>query len=175
MTPTKALHNMSNSLEARFTISRDEYVRAIRRYYKTILHPKRDLVGSVIAILAGSYLLRTSTAPMLAWLLIAVGAILLLLVVYALILLPHLLYGSQPKLLSEYRLCFSDDGIGFHTDEIAAELKWSVYHSWNRDNEFYILYHGKHDVTVIPRRALDAESDLRLSELLGKRIGKARA
>lgn len=160
-------------VEATFTISRDEYIRAMRRYYKTKLQLKRDLAGSVVAILAGIYLLRSTIMPGLAWLLVIAGAILLMLLIYAVVLLPHLIYRYQPKLQSEYRLRFRDDAIRFHTDEIDSELKWSIYHSWLRDAEFYILYHGKRDVSVIPRRALEDAADEQLAELLRQKIGPA--
>lgn len=164
---------MPDSVEATFTISRDEYIRAMRRYYKTKLQLKRDLVASVAAILAGIYVLQGTSMSGLAWLLIIAGAILLMLVIYAVILLPDMIYRYQSKLQSEYRLRFSDDAIGFQTDEIDSELKWSIYHSWLRDDEFYILYHGKRDVSVIPRRALENGADERLAVLLSQKIGPA--
>ena len=100
------------------------------------------------------------------------GAVLLALVAYALLLLPTLIYRSQPKLKSEYRLIFSDDGIGFKTDEIDSMLKWSIYHSWLRDDEFYIMYHGKRDLSVVPRRVLTSQdNDERFSNLLKRKIG----
>ena len=166
---------MPNPVEATFTISRDEYIRAMRRHYKTKLQPKRDLVGSVIAVLAGVYLLKSTSMQGLAWLLVVAGAILLMFVIYALVLLPHLIYRYQPKLQSEYRLRFRDDAIEFRTNEVNSELKWSIYHSWLRDDEFYILYHGKRDVSVIPRRALKDGASERLTELLNEKIGPAMA
>jgi hypothetical protein len=144
----------------------------MRRYYRTKLQWKRDLVGGAVALGAGIYLLRSSTwIPAIAWLLALAGGLLLTLLLYALFLLPHMLYRQQPKLKSEYRLRFEDDGIGFQTDEIVAQLKWVIYHSWIRDAEFYILYHGKRDVSVIPRRALKGEADKNLCELLQQHIG----
>lgn len=164
---------MPDSVEATFTISRDEYIRAMRRHYKKKLQLKRDLAAGAVAILAGIYLLQATSLTWPAWLLVIAGAMLLLLVIYAVLLLPHLLYRYQPKLQSEYRLRFRDDAIGFQTDEIDSELKWSIYHSWLRDDEFYMLYHGKRDVSVIPRRALADEADQRLADLLNQKIGTA--
>lgn len=101
------------------------------------------------------------------------GGFLLALVIYAICLLPYMIYRYQPKLKSEYHLQFRDDAIGFQTDEIDSELKWSIYHSWLRDAEFYILYHGKRDVSVIPRRALSDHADDRLADLLSLHIGRS--
>ena len=163
---------MTESVEANFTITRDEYVRAIRRHYKNKLQWKRDLVGGIVALGAGIYYLQTSTLlPALAWLFVLAGCFLLALLLYAIFLLPPMIYRSQPKLKSEYRLRFRDEGIGFQTDDIDAQLKWTMYHSWMRDAEFYLLYHGKRDVSVIPRRALKDDADKNLGELLQKHIG----
>ncbi len=163
---------MTESVEANFTITRDEYVRAMRRYYKNKLQWKRDLVGGIVALGAGIYCLQTSTLlPALAWLLVLAGCFMLTLLMYAIFLLPHMIYRSQPKLKSEYRLRFRDEGIGFQTDDIDAQLKWTIYHSWMRNAEFYLLYQGKRDVSVIPRRAIKDDADKNLGELLRKHIG----
>ncbi len=105
------------------------------------------------------------------WFLIVAGTLLLAMVGYAILLLPIVIYDSQPKLKDEYSLTFSDDGIGFKTNKIDAILQWSFYHSWLADDDFYILYHGKRDVSVIPRRALSGGADEGLRELLSKKIG----
>ena len=162
---------MTGSISAAFTITRDEYVRAIRRYYKTKLQVKRDLVGGAIAIAFGLYLLSTFENIILAWFSIVSGVVLASLVVFAIFVLPSIIYRSQPKLKDEYRLEFRDDGIGFKTKEIDSNLKWSIYHSWLRDDEFYILYHGTRDVSVVPRRSFANGDDNRLKDLLGRKIG----
>ena len=82
-----------------------------------------------------------------------------------------MIYRSQPKLKDEYRLEFRDDEIGFKTMHIDAKLNWSIYHSWLRDNEFYILYHGPRDVSVIPRRAFANGDDELLKDMLTRKIG----
>ncbi|MCY2984675.1 MAG: YcxB family protein [Planctomycetota bacterium] len=158
-------------ISAAFTITRPEYVRAIRRYYKTKLHVKRDLVGGVIAIAGGVFLLNTIENVTVAWLLIVSGVVLASLVLYAIFALPAMIYRSQPKLKDEYRLEFREEGIGFKTKNIDSNLEWSIYHSWLRDNEFYILYHGTRDVTVVPRRSFASGDEDRLKDLLVRKIG----
>ncbi len=144
----------------------------MRLYYKTKLQWKRDFVGGIVALGAGIYFLQSSTLlPAMAWLFVLAGCFLLALLLYAIFLLPHMIYRSQPKLKSEYRLRFRNEGIGFQTDDIDAQLKWTMYHSWMRDAEFYLLYHGKRDVSVIPRRALKDDADKNLGELLRKHLG----
>jgi len=128
-------------------------------------------MGGMIAIAAGIYLLNKSENAILAWFSIAAGVVLVSLVVYAIFILPALLYRSQSKLKDEYRLEFSDEGIGFQTKQIDANLKWSFYHSWLRDDEFYILFHGNRDVSVIPRRSLTHGDDELLMDMLSRKMG----
>ena len=110
--------------------------------------------------------------PVFGWIVIILGLILLLLVAYALLILPILIYRSDPKLKWEYSLDFYDDRIEFKTRGIDSTLQWQLYHSWVDDDEFYILFHGKRNVSVIPRRVLASDdSDERFAELLQRKIG----
>ncbi len=152
-----------------------EYIRALRRYYRTRLQPIRDIVASVLAVCGGLYLYIFTASRILPWLLIVPGVILGLLVVYALLVLPSLIFQSQPKLKSEYNLQFGDDAIRFKTDTINSTLQWSTYHSWLRDNEFYILYHGRRDSTVIPIRAIEPNANEQFAALLNQKIGPPKA
>jgi hypothetical protein len=138
------------------------------------MNVRRDVIAGIAAIAVGSYLIVSSHVGWIAWLFLAAGAVLLALVAYAIFLLPRMIYNSQPKLKNEYRLSFSDDGIGFKTDGIDSTLQWSLYQSWLSDNDFYIMYHGKRDLSVIPRRALTlGDADRRLQEMLERNIGPA--
>lgn len=158
-----------------FTYTRDEYVLAMKRHYQSSLKVGRDVVGALLAISGGTYLLASTDFGWLAWLLLVAGAGLLAVVGYALFLLPRMIYRSQPKLRDQYSLTLSDDGIAFKTDSIDATLQWSFYHSWLSDDDFYFMYHGKRDVSVIPRRSLADGDDARLCELLTKNIGPPKA
>ena len=154
-----------------FAISRDEHVRAMPRHYKSKLQVKCDVIGGLLAVIAGLFLIRTMEVDVIAWLLIGAGGLLLATVGCSIFLVPHLIYRSQPKLKSEYRLEFDEDGIRFRTDDIDSRLKWSIYTSWLRDEEFYVLYHGARNLSVIPRRSLHGETDEVLARLLRGAVG----
>src|SRR5262245_25498885 len=121
---------MSLPVEATFTFTRQEYVLAIRRHYKSVLNIPRDIVVGVGAVGVGLFLALSSIVGWVAWPMVAFGATLLLMVVFAIFLLPTLIFNSQPKLKDQYRLSFSDEGIGFKTKDVDARLEWSMYHSW---------------------------------------------
>jgi hypothetical protein len=163
----------SEPIRAIYTYTRDEYLRALRRHYRSRIHVYRDLVLAAFFIVLGSYVVYYSPPNWLfGWFLIVLGMVLLLMVAYALVILPALIFRSDPKLKWEYSLTFDDDKIEFKTNDIDSTLGWQLYHSWLRDDEFYILYHGKRDLSVIPRRVLFLDdSDERLAELLQSKIG----
>lgn len=98
--------------------------------------------------------------------------LLLLVVLYGLVILPSLLYNSQPLLKSQYHLTFSNDEMRFRAEGVDSTINWPFYRSWLRDDDFYILYYGKRDLSVIPRRAFrTAEDDDALFDLLTQKIG----
>ena len=165
---------MSNEpINATYTYTRDEYLRALRQYYNTKLSARRDVILGIVMTAMGAYLVYSSPPNWLfGWFLIVLGVSLLLMVLYASVILPALIYRNEPKLKWEYSLTFYDDKIEFKTNGIDSTLGWQLYHSWLRDDEFYILYHGKRDLSVIPRRALAHDnSDERFAELLQSKIG----
>jgi hypothetical protein len=165
--------NVSTSVSTTFTYSRDEYLLAMRRHYYSALRVRRDIVGGLLGIVGGLYLAMATSVGWIAWCLVAAGSILLAMIAYAMLLLPAMIYASQPKLKNEYSLCFSDDGIRFKTEGIDSTLQWSLYRRWRCDDQFYIMYHGKRDLSVIPRRALTCdEADSRLRQLLIEHIGE---
>ena len=161
-------------IKAVFTYTRDEYIRAMRRHYRKNLNVYRDVGLAILMIALGAATLYfwPQANWLFGWLVIVLGVVLLLMVVYALVILPALIYLWDPKLKWEYSLAFYEDRIEFKTQNVDSILRWQFYHSWLRDDEFYILYHGKRDVTVMPRRALTFDnSDKRFAELLKRKIG----
>jgi len=163
---------MSDPVSTTFTYTRGEYVRAMQRHYKSSLRFRTDVVGGLLAVAGGLYLALMTSSGWVGWLFVGVGSLLLAIIAYAMLLLPRIIYASQPKLRNEYTLSFADDGIRFKTDFIDSTLQWSLYHTWLSDDQFYIMYHGKRDLTIIPRRALtDADADDKLRQLLAAHIG----
>lgn len=161
-----------DAIEAQFTITQDEYVRAMRRHNKTRIQPIRDIIAGVIAVLAGAYVLLSSGAKLWGYILIVPGVILLSMIAYIKFIIPAKIYqAARRKLSSEYWIQFRDDGMRFRYTDIDSSLKWSLFSSWLRDNEFYILYHDGIGCSVIPRRAFNDGDDERLSKLLTSVLG----
>ncbi|WP_144056621.1 YcxB family protein [Rhodopirellula europaea] len=165
---------MNSPVTTTFTFTRDEYILAMKRHYRSALNVGRDVVAGLLAVAGGIFLVMRSSGGWTAWALLVAGVVLLSMVAYALFVLPSIIYRSQPKLKDEYSLRFAEDGIGFKTRSIDSTLQWSIYQSWLFDNDFYIMYHGKRDLSVIPRRTLSADDDLRLRQMLTAKIGPPR-
>lgn len=147
---------------------------AMRRHYRSILHPRLDVAVAIVVIGLGCYLAYCGSSRVIGPLAIAAGAVLLMIVSFAWFLLPRHLYASQPKLKQGYRLVFSDTEILFRTAGIESKLDWSIYEKWLADDEFYILYYGKRSLTIIPRRAFpDDSADRAFQELVGRKIGSS--
>ena len=168
---------MPEAISLCFTYRRNEYVRAMRRHYQRTLHVPRDLVAAAFAIVAGCYVAYSYSGALgtIGLVLAVVAALLLAIVGYGLLILPAVVYSSQPTLKQQYDLVFSDEGIAFRTAGIDAKLDWSIYRGWLADDEFYVLYHGKRGISVIPRRAFANDSvDRAFCELLSRKIEGAK-
>lgn len=163
---------MNHSVSATFTYQRDEYIRAVRHHYKTILHLRRDTIAAIGCIVLGLYLVAIAKLNWLGWLVILISVALLAMMGYTLFLLPTLVYRGQPKLKDSYSLRFSEDGIDFKTQQIDSTLQWSLYHTWRITPEFYILYYGKREFTIIPRRVFSPADDEQLQALVHQQLGK---
>jgi hypothetical protein len=157
-----------------FTYSRAEYIRAMRRHYRTILHVRLDVAIAIVMIALGCYMTYSRLSAMVSLFGIVAGAVLLVIVSYAWFMLPRQIYASQSKLMQQYDLVFSDAEISFRTAGIDSRLDWSIYQKWLADDEFYILYYGKRSLTIIPRRVFsDDSADQVFHELLVRKIGNS--
>lgn len=163
---------MSEPITLNFTHRRDEYIRAMRCHYKSVMRVRLDVTITAIMVGAGCYLIYSRGIGILSLLPIIIAALFCLIVGYAWFVLPRLMYAHEPKLKHPYELVFSDNGILFRTKGIDSKLDWSIYQKWLANDEFYILYGGKRMTSVIPRRAfLNDSVDREFRELLIRKIG----
>jgi hypothetical protein len=161
-----------DTIDTQFTITQSEYVRAMRRHNKTRIQPVRDILASIVAVLAGAYLIFYTEKRVMGYALVIPSIALLSMIGYVKFLVPYKIYNAaKRKLSSEYLIQFREDGMRFRYSDIDSSLKWSMFSSWLRDNEFYILYHDGIGCSVIPRRALRHGDDERFTKLLATVLG----
>ena len=89
-----------DSIEAKFTITQGEYVRAMRKHNKTRIQPVRDVIASVVVVLAGAYLLLSPETKLWGYALIVPGIILLSLIGYIKFIIPIKIYQAAKRKLS---------------------------------------------------------------------------
>ena len=119
---------MQADIQATYTISRAEYLQAMRRHYRRTSKYVQDIGPMMIT--SGVIMLESEKGRVLGWIQISLGLLLLLMLIYAVWLMPVLMYRNQPKLQSEYHLTFDKSVIRLQTDQIQSQLQWSFYQLW---------------------------------------------
>jgi len=84
----------------------------------------------------------------------------------ALLVFPRMALAGNAKLLDQYQLTFSRDGIRFQTTSIDSKLAWSLYTRATEVRDFYLLYWGRRQFTVVPKRAFESAADMQAFEAL---------
>src|ERR1700680_172787 len=118
---------MTETVNLSFRYSKSDYVRALRAHFSSRLRVRFDIAAAIVVALFGAYEWRS---PDYHWFgVVSVGAsvVLVLVLLAAFVVVPPLIFRSEPKLRDDYSLTFSQDGIHFRTAHIDSQLKWSLY------------------------------------------------
>jgi YcxB-like protein len=159
---------MSSVVTITFRYRPGEYVRAVNAHQLARARLVPDAAFSLVFLAAGLAMLAFGDRSNF-WLsvaLCAIGLALPLTFAILLLVLPRLMIAGNGKLRDEYQLTFSDAGIHFRTTAIDSRLAWSLYQSVTEVRDFYLLYYGQRQFTVIPKRAFANETDRQAFETL---------
>jgi hypothetical protein len=149
---------MSDEVALQYRYSEEEYAQAVRLYFDHTLRleARTDVIACGLAIAAGAlcwlFIDRSGASLFLA----GAGLFGLMLTGYVTLIVPKQWYRRDPRLQSEYRLVFRDDGIEFKTDQIDSRLEWSLYQRMIENTRFYVLIYGRNMISVIPKRAFSS-------------------
>lgn len=81
-------------------------------------------------------------------------------------------FRANPKFREEFQLTLTPESLHFRTATIDSTLKWTLYSEFFETDRAFILAYGKRMYTVIPKRALDNDSQsCEIRELLSCAIG----
>jgi hypothetical protein len=81
-------------------------------------------------------------------------------------------FRTNPKFREEFELTLTPESLQFRAPSIDSTLKWTLYSSFFETGKAFILVYGTRMSTVIPKRALGNDAQLReLRELLSSAIG----
>ena len=142
---------MDSIIHLSFRYSELDYVRAMRAHYASRLRLKLDATVAVVTALLGVYLWRSPDSRGWGIGLVCLSAVFVLVLVAAFGVIPRLVFRREPKFRDEYSLTFSPDGIHFRTAHIDSQLQWSMYSRALIDPYSFVLYHGTHSFSVIPK------------------------
>ena len=160
-----------------FRYSKEDVVRAMRAHYSSALRLRIDGALAILLLAVGIYWFRSPDSKWPAiFCFIASGALLLILVA-AFVLIPHLVFSRQSKYRDDYSLTFSDGGIHFRTVHIDSQLQWNLYTHALVNAHSYLLYYGSRTFTIIPKRVFrgqeqQAEFDKLLSQNVTRIVRK---
>ncbi len=164
---------MSEPIILRFKYNRQEYIKAARFHFTRTMTLKLDLAVAAITALVAVYWIKTHGLSWLSMAALCATVLLLLVVICALFIVPIQLYRGSEKLKQQYELVFSEEGIQFKTEDIDSHLKWELYKRWIENQEFFIMYHGKNEFSVIPKRVFRDEAELNgFRELIRRKVDK---
>lgn len=162
---------MQESIPINFRYTKDEYLRAVRFHYSRTLRVKLDVAVAILAGIAGIYLLYTDGLSWIGLSAVIACCAMLLIVFVALVIAPNQAYRGSDKLKHDYHLTFGEDGIQFRTSGIDSRLDWDIYDYWIEGPEFFILYYGKNQFSVIPKRAFQSDTERkRFADLLSAKV-----
>jgi hypothetical protein len=149
-----------DSIELIFTYSRQEYIRAIRRYLRKRLRFGLFLSIGLLTTGGGLYFLLTDGVSFYSLILLILSAILLLILFLGVFYIPVLTYNRQTQYKDEYRLKFSPAHIEFKTSVIDSKIEWIFYSEIWESDKFYYLLNTKRNITIIPKRVLKTETEI---------------
>lgn len=164
---------MTEPIILNFKYKRDEYIKAARFHFTRTMTLKLDIAVATFTALVALLSLKIDGISWLSVSAICVTVLLLLVVFCALFVVPAQMYKGSEKLKQDYELVFSEEGIKFKTADIDSNLKWDLYKRWIENQDFFILYHGKNEFSVIPKRVFKDHAELNgFKELIKRKIDR---
>ncbi len=148
-----------------------DYVRALRAHYATVLRLRLDLIVCAFSVAAGAYLCTRPDHRILGILLLGLVALFVSMLVVAFLVIPRRVFRQEPKFRDDYSLTFTPEGIEFRTAHINSRVEWGFYTHGLIDDYSYILYYGKRQFSVVPKRVfVSAEQRAAFDRLVAERI-----
>jgi len=146
-------------------------VRAMRAHYSSVMRPRLDGALVILLLGAGIYCYRIPNLEWFALFSLAASGTLLMMLVAAFGVIPHLLFRREPKYRDDYSLTFSDEGIHFQTVHIDSQLEWSLYSRALVDRSSYLLYYGSRTFSIIPMHVFQGkEQRAEFDRLLSQKV-----
>jgi YcxB-like protein len=164
---------MNSTINLSFRYSERDYIRAMRAHYASRLNVPVDVGFAVVLAAFGLTFWRSESLHWLGVASLIVAAAFALMLFAAFVVIPPVLFRSEPKFRDEYSLAFSPEGIHFHTAHIDSHLQWSLYTRALIAHHSCVLYAGSRQFTVIPKRVFrTAEEQQAFEQLLEHHVSQ---
>jgi hypothetical protein len=163
----------SGGIHLRFRYEEKDYVRALRALYAQRLRVRLDAAVAGLVGGLGAWLWQFPDKRWLAILFLVLAAIMVAMLIVAFKVMPSLIFRRDPRFRDEYGLTFMDEEIHFRTAQIDSRLKWEMYTNALLTAHSYLLFYGKQQFTVVPKRVFEsAGQQQEFEEMLSRHIGE---
>ena len=89
------------------------------------------------------------------------------------LLIPPLTFRRESRLQEEVSLTFSPESVHLKTKDVDSQLQWSTFSMALIDSRSYLLYSGKSNFALIPKRVFqDTDHQKAFEQLLVQQIPK---
>lgn len=149
-------------MRIQFQYTKQEYARAYWINSKRSFFPKLWIGGVLYVlcmILGGVMLIIGET--FLGIVLFGLVGFLIALLLASRFIIPYYLYKQNVILRSEYSFEFSEEGLHFVAQDVDSKLNWNIYKYALDSPELYLLYLGKNQFSVIPKRIFLSKDQLK--------------
>jgi hypothetical protein len=146
-----------NQVRLRFIYNEQDVLAGYRLHFKNTLRIKLTLLVSFLSIALGIFYLSFDSGVNVGYLLIIMPVVLIGILLFVMFVFPRILYKRQTKFNEPYSIIFSPEAILFSKAEKETQLDWRVYSRAVEDAHCYILYFGRNDFTIVPKRVFPSE------------------
>lgn len=157
-------------MKVSFQYTEDEYARACWMHTKGKLNPKFDAFVALGCVVFGVWSIIEGN-KYTGWGLLGLVAVLVGIVAISRYVVPKYVYRNSILEKGEYNFDFSNEGIHYTSNKIDSQFQWSMFTKVVKGSEHFLIYYGRNQFIIIPKRAFKSAEDLELfNELLKEHI-----
>lgn len=156
-----------------FKYTEQDYVHAYRLHYKKHLNLKLSIPVAIFFVGIGVTMLILQAGWAWVWMLLIILCSLILFSAYAsFYMVPKSQYKKTPTVKETYTFTFSLEEIKFHTESIKSRANWGIFNDYQEDDHSIIMYYGKREMTIIPKRAFGDKEELNeVKDIMAEHFG----
>jgi hypothetical protein len=156
-----------------FKYTEQDYISAYRLHYAKHLNLKVSIPAAILFILLSLTMLVIQAGFVWLWcILIGLSSLILISAYASLNRVPQSQFKSTPMVKETYTFTFSLENIVYHTESIKSSAKWDIFNNYLEDDNSIIMYYGKREMTIIPKRIFADNEELnKAKDLMAEHFG----